>query len=132
METTETSAPRDRNEEIKIHFFKSEEDPAKKRIRFYQNFKPDQEACYFDLTADIPYQIIKDDPGATVSNPLTLVLNMEDHGYAGRFQVMAFVSEETTFAHPPTTFIRIQYGNSGRELVGRIFDNSIFSRLDPR
>ncbi len=130
METTETQALRDRNEEIKIHFFKSEEDPSKKRIRFYQNFQTDREACYFDLADDVPHRIVKDDPGATAGNPLTLVLRMTDHGYAGRFQVMAFVSEDTTYAHPPTTMIRIHYGNSGKELVGRIFDNSIFSRLD--
>ncbi len=132
MENAEKKSPDAQNEEIKIHFFKSQEDPSKKRIRFYQNFKKEQEACYFDLAADVPYRIVEKDPNASAENPLTLVLNMKDHGYAGRFQVMAFASEseEATLYHPPTTMIKIQFGKGRKDLLGRIFDNAIFSRLD--
>ncbi|WP_367915088.1 hypothetical protein [Leadbetterella sp. DM7] len=115
---------------IKIHFFKQEESPEKKRVRFYQQFKKDSKPSYFDLSADVPYTITDNDPHATPDNPLTLVLNKKDHGYSEKFQIMAFASPDTTDFHPPTTIFRIQYGNSDHVLVGRIFDNSIFSRLD--
>lgn len=130
MDNAEKKTPETQNEEIRIHFFKSEEDNSRKRVRFYQNFKKGQEACYFDLISDVPYRIEKNARGATAENPLTLVLNMKDHGYAGKFQVMAFASPFGTDFHPPTTMLNIQFGDSGNELVGRIFDNSIFSRLD--
>lgn len=131
MDKAEKNTPPAPNEEIRIHFFRSEEDKSRKRIRFYQNFKKEQEACYFDLTSDVPYRIEKNAPGATPDNPMTLVLNMRDHGYAGKFQVMAFASPFGTELHPPTTILNIAFGDSGKELVGRIFDNRIFSRLDP-